>query len=107
MTAMTTREIAAQIRAEHTDHAATARMREYVLRLVAEAYDDCVSRGTLLDALGWCMNARDLAKALALLIEDSVPDATSHRIDTCPCIACSFFTAYDWDLSPALVVAAP
>ena len=108
MTTMTTREIAARIRAEHTDRAAAARMRMYVLRLVAEAYDGCVSRGAVLDELGWCSNARDFTEALAQLLQQSLPDDSRHRKDTCSCVACSFFTAYDWDhLAPPLMVAAP
>jgi hypothetical protein len=87
-----------------------ARLREYALRLVREAFGASCARGTVASDVGGCLDAHDFASALAQMIRRTIPDGyLFHDLDSCPCIACAFYDAYPWDSMPdaVLTVAAP
>lgn len=91
---------------------AQMQMRAWILRAVAETWDDRAARGTLNDAIWGCRDPRDFPEAVMQMVADAMPgigDLKTHDMESCSCLGCSFFMVYDWASldDVAYVVATP
>jgi hypothetical protein len=78
-----------------------ARLREYALRLVCEAFDASPAHGTIAHELGGCLDAHEFASALAQMMHRAIPDGyLFHDLDSCPCVSCAFYGACPPHLTP-------